>query len=137
MEGAQADVPITILIASSDRYIRCVLRRALDPDQRFLVVGQVTDGGSVVAYPAAFDLLAIDVAVDGLGVFGVMSRLQGDPESPAIVVVARSDCPTLRPAVAVEGGVDYLLIPRDLDHVAERFLTAVSRRKTADAGIGS
>lgn len=117
--------PIKVIIASGSRPLRELLRRSLSQDDRFDVFAEAADGDAVVRSSESYDLALVDLTLPGLGVLGVVSKLRHcDPARP-VVVMAHTDAVYLRSAIVAEGGADYVVIPDDLEQLADRLTRAV------------
>jgi DNA-binding response OmpR family regulator len=115
--------PIRVIVASGSRPLRELLSRSLAHDERFSVIPEASDGDAVVGCLDSYDLALVDLTLPGLGILGVLSRLRCHPAHP-VVVMAHTDAVYLRNAVAAEGGADYVVIPDDLEELADRLIRA-------------
>jgi DNA-binding NarL/FixJ family response regulator len=119
------DNPIRVIVASGSRPLRELLRRSLVLDGRVNIIGEASDGDGVVAQTDSFDVALVDLAIPGLGILGVLSKLRQTPPARSVVVMAHTDAVYLRSAVYAEGGADYVVIPDDLEQLADRLFKAV------------
>ena len=115
---------VRVVIASAESRVRKLLSWSLSHDGRFNVVGEVSDGDALVAQTEPFDVALVDLTIPGLGVLAVIYRLRRDSPNRAVVVMGHTDAGYVRNAVIAEGAADYLLLPDDLEKLADRLLNA-------------
>jgi len=121
-----------VLVASSDDKLRSLLATSIEATDTIRLVGQVTDGASVLSYVGVLDAVVIDIALGGLGVIAVMEHLLSRTPPPVIVVVSRADAPYLRDAMVAAGASDFLIIPSQIDVLAQRVQTLTVRPSRRD-----
>jgi DNA-binding NarL/FixJ family response regulator len=101
--------PTHVVIAEDDATLRTLLRRTLDLDGRFEVVGEAADGSSALERIEAVDpdLLLLDLSMpdmDGLEVLDALGR----GSRPKVVVLTGFEDPQLEERVLAAGAVAYL-----------------------------
>ena len=117
---------VRVLLASSNADLSNILWRTLTHDGRFEVVERATDGDAVVTFTGSYDVAVVDLAISGLGVLGVLERLKEGLAPPTVVVLSTADAIYLRHAAEAEGVADFVVVPAELNQLAERLLQAVS-----------
>jgi CheY-like chemotaxis protein len=122
--ASPAPEPIRVLIASSDRRVRNLLRRTLGSDPRFAVIAEAATGDEAIAFAEAYQLAVVDLTIPGLGVFGVLSNLRHLQPRRLVVITAPTGVVYLRHAAAVEGADDYVVLPDEIDQLTDRLLRA-------------
>ncbi|HJV23731.1 MAG TPA: LytTR family DNA-binding domain-containing protein [Holophagaceae bacterium] len=122
--------PLRVLVADDEAPARAKLRRLLDADPRFQLVGEAEDGLRAVARVQELrpDLLLLDIQMPGLTGFEVLEAL----EEPRPLVVFSTAFDRFAMEAFEAAAVDYLLKPYD----GARFRRALDRALALREGQG-
>ena len=84
--------PVRVLVADDHPIFRAGLRKLLETDPDFTVVGEAGDGRDVARLSRSLDpeLLLLDVALPGISGLDVLRDLAGDQAGPRTVLVTAS-----------------------------------------------
>ena len=84
--------PVRVLVADDHPIFRAGLRKLLETDPDFTVVGEAGDGRDVARLSRSLDpeLLLLDVALPGMSGLDVLRDLAGDQTGPRTVLVTAS-----------------------------------------------
>lgn len=95
---SEAPIPVRIVIADDHPIFRDGLRKLLDTEPGFAVVGEAPDGEAAVEAVQTLrpDVLLLDVAMPGLGGLEVLSALKDAPTRVLLLTAAISDTATVR-----------------------------------------
>ncbi len=124
---------LRVLIVDDEAPARKDLSRMIGRMKGFEVAGEAGDGLEAVRMIRAMspDIVLLDIQMPGTDGFGVLERISGDPETPAVIFVTAYDAYALR-AFEVRA-LDYLLKPVDEDRLRAA-LSRVSEARRGGAG---
>jgi DNA-binding NarL/FixJ family response regulator len=131
--AAPGAAPITILLVDDHVLFRQGLRRILEDEPDFTVVGEAADGGEAVALAARLrpDLVLMDVKMPGIGGAEATRRIRAaQPETRVIMLTVSARDEDLFASVRA-GARGYLLKNARLDQVVE----ALHRARAGEALI--
>jgi two-component system, LytTR family, response regulator len=122
----------TLLLVDDEAVARRRMRRYVELDDSFRIVGECSDGRSAVTAIRSLrpDIVLLDVQMPELGGFDVLRALSPD-ELPAVIFVTAFDRYALQ-AFDLHA-IDYLLKP----FTGERFALALARAKERLRGRGT
>ena len=134
-DGARVNAPpLRLLLADDQPLVRAGVRRVLDGEPDFRVVGEAADGDEALrlARETEADLLVLDLNMPGCDGFEVLRALR-DEDSPLRVLVLSLHVEPAYVARAVREGADGYLLKDD----AVRELPAAIRAVMAGQGVYS
>ena len=107
---AAGDVPITVLLVDDHALVREGLRRLLDAEADFDVVGEAADGLQALALAVALDpdVVVMDIAMPGLnGIEATRQVRQAAPRSRVLVVSGHAEIPYVDRVAALAAGASH------------------------------
>lgn len=126
--------PVRVVLVDDHRIVRQGLRSTLDPDPRFEVVGEASNGADALRVVAEQqpDVVLLDVRLPGMGGAELCHRIvQAHPEIAVLILTAFIDR-NLVNDVLQAGARGYLLKDAENLHLRERLLSIVEGHTALD-----
>jgi CheY-like chemotaxis protein len=104
---------LRVLIVDDSRFFRDAAKGLFQLIPRIGSVSTASSGKEALALleDGAYDLMVLDLSMDGMGGLEVASRLRGAPNAPKIVMVSLYDEPEFRSAASSAGVAEFMNKP--------------------------
>jgi two-component system response regulator DevR len=127
--------PLRVVLVDDHRIVRQGLRSILDPDPRFEVVGEASDGAEALCMVAEQqpDVVLLDLQLPSMGGVELCHRIiQASPEIAVLILTAFIDRNLVNVGLRA-GARGYLLKDAENLHLQERLLSVVQGHTALDA----
>ncbi len=121
---------IRTLLVDDAAVFRTGLRRLLEADGRFIVVGEAEDGVEAVAMATRLtpDLVVMDIRMPGLDGISAAREIRDGVPGAAVVILTECDSPAARADARAAGCAGYVLKRDDISVLPDRLISSIRRR---------
>jgi len=121
-------MPIDVIIADDDELFRLVVKRLLEGERAFRVVGEAGGGEECMRLIRVLrpDAILLDMSMPGVDSLEATRRIKFEYPGMKVVILAPQEGDAYR-AAAVRAGADAFLLKKDFRHELVSTLRAVRR----------